>query len=117
MVIFALGLMVLMGFSGIAIDGGNVYYQQQRMQIAADAAALGGARALANGQSDTRSGRRDREPWRRPTALTRSHGSSSTTIAAYTSRVKHIFDSYFARLYGYETFTVSAVRPTHNTSR
>ena len=50
MVIFAIGLMVMMGMGGVAVDGGNAYYQQQRMQIAADAAALGGARALANGQ-------------------------------------------------------------------
>ena len=48
MVIFAIGLMVMMGMGGLAVDGSNAYHQQQRMQIAADAAALGGARALAN---------------------------------------------------------------------
>lgn len=50
MVIVALGLVALLSLGGVAVDGSNAYYQQQRMQIAADAAALGGARALANGQ-------------------------------------------------------------------
>ena len=36
-----------MGFAGLAVDGSNIYYQTQRMQISADAAALGGARKLA----------------------------------------------------------------------
>ena len=37
MVIVALALMMLFGFGAVAIDGGNAFYQQQRMQIAADA--------------------------------------------------------------------------------
>ncbi len=49
MVLFAVALMVLLGFAGVAIDGSNIYFQNQRMQIAADAAALGGARQLAIG--------------------------------------------------------------------
>ena len=47
LVLLALIVPVLLGFAGLAIDGSNVYYQTQRMQIAADAAALGGARLLA----------------------------------------------------------------------
>ena len=50
MIIIAMAMMVLMGASAVTVDGGNAFYQQQRMQIAADAAALGGARALANGR-------------------------------------------------------------------
>ena len=47
MVYLALVLAVLLGFAGLAIDGSNAYFQRRRMQTAADAAALAGARALA----------------------------------------------------------------------
>ena len=47
LIYLALVLMVLIGFAGIAIDGSNVYMQRRRMQTAADAAALAGARSMA----------------------------------------------------------------------
>ena len=43
MVIVALALMVLFGFGGVAIDGGNAFYQQRRMRNRR--IPLGGARA------------------------------------------------------------------------
>lgn len=46
---FALVLFILLGMAGIALDGSNSYAQRRRMQTAADAAALAGARVLALG--------------------------------------------------------------------
>lgn len=45
----AFGLIVILSFAGLAIDGGNVYMQRRRMQNAADSGALAGARELALG--------------------------------------------------------------------
>lgn len=44
----ALIIPVLIGFAGLAVDGSNIYFQTQRMQISADAAAIGGAWKLAS---------------------------------------------------------------------
>src|SRR5690606_14929784 len=51
LVLVSIMLTALLGFAGLAIDGSNIYYQQQRMQIAADAAALAGARQLARNEA------------------------------------------------------------------
>lgn len=51
-VLFVLALTILLGFAALALDGSNAYLQQQRMQIAADAAALAGARVAALGGDD-----------------------------------------------------------------
>ena len=53
MVLFALLLTILLGMAALAIDGSNAYLQQQRRQLAADAAALAGARAVALQASDS----------------------------------------------------------------
>ncbi len=47
LVAVAVMLVVLIGFLGLVIDGGNVYAQRRQMQNAADASALAGARVLA----------------------------------------------------------------------
>jgi hypothetical protein len=46
-VIVAIAIVVLLAFAGLAIDGGTAYLNRRRMQNAADAAALAGARELA----------------------------------------------------------------------
>lgn len=48
-IVVGFGLIVMLGFAGLAIDGSNVYLQHRRMQNAADAGALAGARILATG--------------------------------------------------------------------
>jgi Flp pilus assembly protein TadG len=48
LVLVALMMPVLLGFLGLVIDVGNAYAQRRFMQNAADAAALAGARYLAN---------------------------------------------------------------------
>jgi Flp pilus assembly protein TadG len=52
LVIFALFLVVLLGFTGVAIDFGRQNAEQRHIQTAADAAALAACRALIDGASD-----------------------------------------------------------------
>ena len=52
LVIFALLLVVLLGFTGVAIDIGRQNAEQRHIQTAADAAALAACRALIDGASD-----------------------------------------------------------------
>jgi len=49
---FGVTLMVLIGFLALAVDMGNAYVERRRMQNAADAAALAGAREICLGQSE-----------------------------------------------------------------
>lgn len=51
MAIFALSLVGMLGLAGLVIDGGNIYVQRRTAQNAADAAALGGTRALLAAQT------------------------------------------------------------------
>ncbi len=48
MVMVALMMVVILGFSALAIDGGRLYIARSKMQNAADAAALAGAQDLPN---------------------------------------------------------------------
>ena len=52
LIYLAVMLLALVGMVGLALDGGYAYYQYRRMQTAADAAALAGARHLALGESE-----------------------------------------------------------------
>ena len=107
LVIMALLMMTLLGLAGLAIDGSNAFYQQQRMQIAADAASLGGARLLALGTTDSAL---DAE------IQSLGHANAAETVTwSYINNqrgvhvaAQHTFQTYFARLYGFNTFTVSA---------
>ena len=49
MVMVVIGLIVLLGFAGLVIDGGSLYMTKSRLQNAADAAALAGAQSLPDG--------------------------------------------------------------------
>ncbi len=53
----AISLVMLLGFSALAVDIGMLYSTRRRMQTAADAAAIAGATALRDGQDYTQ-GRR-----------------------------------------------------------
>jgi len=52
LVIVAIGMAVLLGFVGLAIDVGMLYTTRRQMQTAADAAAIAGANALQGSSSD-----------------------------------------------------------------
>jgi hypothetical protein len=52
-VLFAVALIGLLGFSALAFDGGNIYVEQRRTQAAADNAALAAAYQLMQGVTST----------------------------------------------------------------
>ncbi|MCC6168297.1 MAG: choice-of-anchor A family protein [Caldilineaceae bacterium] len=105
--LLALMLTGLLGFAGLAIDGSNLYYQQQRMQIAADAAALGGARQLGlNANHDTVDStirHLATENYATSVNWTPTNGGRGVHVEAARN-----FEAFFAKIYGYDTFTVTA---------
>jgi hypothetical protein len=101
-------LPVLLGFAGLAIDGSNAYLQQQRMQIAADAAALAGARLLALGNSTPTQVKNEVESLATlngADSYTLDYLNSNTEIRVTTTRT---FDTFFAGIINYNPMTVSA---------
>lgn len=52
-VLLAISIVVLLGFTALALDGGMVFSERRRDQNAADAAALAGALQKANSKSDS----------------------------------------------------------------
>ncbi len=106
-VIVTLALVVLLGSAGLAVDGSNVYTQNQRMQVAADAAALGGARMLSKNSTHDEI---DAEIHQLALAneadsVTWTYINNNRAVSVTASRT---FPAYFARLYGHNDFTVSA---------
>ncbi len=107
-VYFALVLMVLFGMAGVAIDTSNAYAQRRIMQTAADAAALAGARALALEQGATQVSLEINE-------LATANGAEgvSWTIGNSDRNVEVVttegVETYFAKLFGFDVITVSAV--------
>ena len=59
--LFALMFAAMMAFLGLVFDGGRLYFEKRRMQVAADSAAWGGAWEMLRGQTTTmiESGGRD----------------------------------------------------------
>jgi len=51
MILVVLALVVLIGFTGLVIDGGSAYLTKSRLQNAADAAALAGAQKLPTSET------------------------------------------------------------------
>src|SRR5512135_1378040 len=52
-VLLVLGIVVLLGFTALAIDGSMLYTEHRNAQNAADAAALAGGLQKTNGQPDS----------------------------------------------------------------
>jgi len=52
LIIVALALLTIMALAALVVDGGNAYVQRRRVQNAADAGAVAGARELALGGTD-----------------------------------------------------------------
>ena len=77
LVVFALSVIVLMGFAGLALDGGSSFAQRRDEQTAADLAALAGANDFLI------SGIHDQAVARARTVAARNgypHGESGTTV-------------------------------------
>ena len=107
MVVLALIITGLVGFVGLAVDGSNVFFQHQRLQIAADAAALGGARLLAKGINDDALDMKIRS-----IALKNSADSVEWTFINDGRGISVValrdVDAFFAKLYGYDSFAIMA---------
>lgn len=108
MVYMALTLVILLGMAGVALDGSNAYAQRRRMQTAADAAAAAGTRLLA---LDETSAGIDAEVQK----IATTNGATSANWT-YTDdgkgvnvTVEHEVDTYFAKVMGYDSLTVTAV--------
>jgi len=54
LILFSISLLIILGMLGMVLDYSLAVVRQRQMQTAADAAALAGARDLANGESESR---------------------------------------------------------------
>jgi hypothetical protein len=85
LVIFAILLVVLLGFAGLAIDVGRQNAEQRHIQTAADAAALAACRALIDGASDAAAASQGRSVAR--INIERSPAGANAQIAPDNARV------------------------------
>ena len=85
LVIFAILLVVLLGFAGLSIDVGRQNVEQRHIQTAADAAALAACRALIDGASDAAAATAGRNVAR--INIERSPAGATAQIAPDNARV------------------------------
>lgn len=125
---FALVLFLLLGVGAIALDGSNAYAQRRRMQTAADAAAMSGARVLALGgesadisaevktmavangvgnvdwqHSSDGKGIEFANPGNLDVAWNYTHNNKGIGVT-----LGNDYDTFFARVLGYDTLTTTA---------
>lgn len=107
LIIITVLFMALLGFAALAVDASYVYYNNQRMQIAADAAALAGARLIAHNAVEG-------DVHDEIHQLAFANGADSVEWTYFNSeRGVHVttsctLESFFAGIFGYESFTVQA---------
>lgn len=126
---FALILFLLIGMGAIAIDGSNAYSQRRRMQTAADAAAMSGARVLALGgdkaaiSAEVKTlavangvGNVDWQHSSDGKGIQFNNPGDLDIAWNYTNNQKGIgvtlrndYDTFFARVLGYDTLTTTTV--------
>jgi hypothetical protein len=85
LVMFAILLVVMLAFAGIAIDIGRQNAQQRHIQTAADAAALAACRALIDGASDAAAATEARTVAR--INIERSPAAATSQVAVDSARV------------------------------
>jgi len=113
----AISLVMLLGFSALAVDIGMLYSTRRRMQTAADAAAIAGATALRDGQDYTKSAS-DVTSFN---GFTNSQNNVTVTVSEptlpspYPSGVTYVevditqsVPTYFLRTLGYTSLNVGA---------
>jgi len=113
----AISLVMLLGFSALAVDIGTVYAARRRMQTAADAAAIAGATALRDGEDYTQSAG-DVASFN---GFTNSQNQVTVTVSEptlgspYPSGVTYVevditqsIPTYFLRTLGYTSLNVGA---------
>ena len=113
----AISLVMLLGFSALAVDIGMLYSTRRRMQTAADAAAIAGATALRDGQDYTKAAS-DVASFN---GFTNSQNQVTVTVSQptlsspYPSGVTYVevdvtqsMPTYFLRTLGYTSLNVGA---------
>jgi Flp pilus assembly protein TadG len=125
-VMFALTSVVLIGFTGLAIDVGYLQWQRGRVQAAADAAAMGALRELELSQTDlVTAGQNDASM----NGFTDGSDNTTVTIAnpptsgsfsgnneAVQAPVTKVVPVYFMRMFGQTGVTLSATAVARTTS-
>lgn len=111
LVIVAFGIIALMGAAGLAIDVGSWYLTGQKLQNAADAAALAGATALPSSTTNA-AATAVSVAAKNGVTITTSDVSFSQSNYVITVKVPGIAPTYFTRVFGMngvpETRTASA---------
>jgi len=109
LVLVALSLLVLLGIVALAVDGGNLYAERRKMQNAADAGALAGARVLCYEESSTFD---DVEEEARIYAIdyNGAEGAQVTVSGSLTVTVvaTETATTFFARVIGFPTADIAA---------
>ena len=112
-----ISLVVLLGFTALAVDVGLLYSTRRRMQTAADAAAIAGATALRDGQNYTTAA----DAVTSFNGFTNSQNNVTVTVSEptlpspYPSSVTYVevdisqsVPTYFLRVLGYKSMKVGA---------
>lgn len=108
LVIVALAMVAFLGISGLVIDFGHANVQRVNIQVAADAAALAGARELADGRSELLAVQRMAEVLANNGADSSlsSYTVENINFTVVTARAKA--PTFFAQIFGIEEIPVSA---------
>jgi hypothetical protein len=117
LLIYGVGAMSIMGFSGLAVDGGHIFTQKRLAQNGADAGALVGTRDIVKGSfgnvdsdvttyAKSNAGTTATVNWNYVNNAGATVGSSSAT--GVTVLVTNTFDTLFIRALGIGSFTVTA---------
>ena len=115
LVLASIAMVVLLGFSALAVDVGLLYSTRRRMQTAADAAAIAGATALRDGQDYTKAA----DDVSSFNGFTNSQNNVAVTVSEptlpspYPSGVTYVeiditqsVPTYFLRVLGYKSMNV-----------
>lgn len=101
-------LLVLFGFAGLAVDGSNAYFQRRRLQTAADAAALAGARSLALAQNRTQIGNEIDNVAVDNNGASDASWTPVNSNTGVTVEATEDIETFFARAIGINSLAVSA---------
>ncbi len=111
-VMFALLLVPLLGFAGLAVDGALLYSVQGKLQDALDSAALAGARVLRDPGRDARISdyfnANFPEGYLRTTELDLNIDAGAANDGRLVLSAEATVPTMFAQIFGFEEVTVSA---------
>ncbi len=110
LVYVTLAVMTLIAFIGLAVDTGNIYAERRRMQNAADAGALAGARELCLNNGASAAEAKAAEYMQLNGVAAADIGSDDITVDGHIVNVRasETADTYIAGLAGFPTMDVHA---------